>query len=143
MAESQAKRNTSFGLMRSNTKKALLELIAAASSEAGREGTRSETQDDGGVAGAPAGDAPREQAVAHGLSLASLSSLSRSDEFSSGTPVSALRPRPGLLIECGTTVAAAARKMHAANMDVCLVTDAGGQMKGILTDSDVRNRHLF
>ena len=73
----------------------------------------------------------------------SLASLSAGVDFpSGGRTVAELRPRPGLLIDSGTTVAAAARKMLSMNVDVALVQGTDGALKGILTDTDVTRKLL-
>ena len=54
--------------------------------------------------------------------------------------VAELRPRPALALEPHLTVLQAAKKMQAASSDSALVVSADGQLKGILTDTDVARK---
>ncbi|KAL1510142.1 hypothetical protein AB1Y20_006474 [Prymnesium parvum] len=123
---------TPFGPLRRGSSKALLALIEAASASSGQE-----------PSAAPLPAAPAAPAAAAPFAPAcSLASLSPPPSGGGGRTVAELRPRPGLLVEEGTSVAAAARKMRAMNVDVALVQSERGALLGILTDTDVARKLL-
>lgn len=132
---STQRRNSAFGPTKGRTSKALLALIEAATADAGQVGDSPRNS---------VSDHPDEATLGHKspatVATGTLASLSQADLPTGGRTVAELRPRPGLLIDCGTSVAVAARKMVSMNTDVALIQASDGSLKGILTDTDVTRK---
>mmetsp|Transcript_28861 Transcript_28861/g.47837 ORF Transcript_28861/g.47837 Transcript_28861/m.47837 type:complete len:555 (+) Transcript_28861:151-1815(+) len=149
MAESRPRRNTvatPFGPMKSNARKALLHLVEAAAATSGTAGAAVSDCDSTPMISPPSALQGSSQtatgAKASAASLASLASPDNSSPSSQGSKtVAELRARPGLFIEAGTSVVAAARRMASANTDVALII-CGGALAGIFTDTDVTRKLL-
>jgi CBS domain-containing protein len=120
-----------FGPMRSSR---LAELVDAAAAEAGQG--LGENRVNQSPTTAEFGISARSATA----SLASLASLPKDDaQGHESRKVIELGPRPPLLVEVGSSVREAARRMASANVDVALVVLAGA-LRGILTDTDVARK---
>ena len=77
------------------------------------------------------------------LSRASTAAGGNTDSPLRRRSVMMLRPKPGLMLDGGTSIATAALKMQESNTDAVLVVDpATGLLAGIMTDTDVTRRVL-
>lgn len=138
----RSERSLPFGPMR-RPSKALMALIEAATAESGQTTYPHSNREDDASSRHEVHENAASYAKVTPTTLASLSHLSHVDTTTGGRTVAELRPRPGLLISTGTTVADAARKMRSMNVDVALIiAGEDGALKGIMTDTDITRKLL-